>query len=251
MSFDRDAQLGALWRDGLALAEAAERAGLDAPVASCPEWDVADLVWHTGEVHYFFATCVREGWSDPSPYEEPDRPSGAELLAWFRDNVQRTVEVLRTTPGDAPAWTWAPRGGTAAWVLRRMAQETAVHRWDAEAAASPDAPPPIDAEVAVDGVDEFLEHFSDNAAEGAAPIGGSVHLHAIDGDGEWLITEPTVGGRLECSKEHAKGDAAVRGSASDLLLLLWRCVGLDDEGRFEVFGDADVARRLVARADLR
>ena len=248
--FDRDAQLGVLWRDGLALADAAEAAGLDAPVASCPGWTVADLVWHIGEVHWFWASVVREGWSDPSPYEEPERPPDHELVGWYRVNVQRTVEVLRSTPAETPVWTWAPRGGTAGWVARRMAQETAVHRWDAEAAAAPDAPPPIEPAVAVDGVDEFLEHFTDEAAESAAPVGGSVHLHATDGEGEWLITEPTVGGRLEVSREHAKGDAAVRGTASDLLLLLWRRVGLDDPGRFEVFGDPEVARRLVARGDL-
>jgi uncharacterized protein (TIGR03083 family) len=251
MSFDRDAQLGALRRDGLALADAAERAGLDAPVASCPGWTVADLVWHTGEVHHFWTVCVREGWSDPSNYDEPERPADDDLLRWYRDAAQTCAEVLTSARPDDPVWSWAPRGGTAAWIVRRMAQETAVHRWDAEAAAAPDAPPPIDAEVAVDGVDEFFEHFSDSAAEGAAPVGGSVHLHATDDDGEWLVTEPNVGGRLEVTKEHAKGDAAVRGTASDLLLLLWRRVGLDDAGRFEVFGDADVARRLVARADLR
>ena len=252
MAFDRDAQLGALWRDGLALADAAERAGLDAPVGSCPGWTVADLVWHTGEVHLFWRTCVAERWSDPSAYVEPDRPLGDLLLPWYREGVQRSVEVLTAAAPDEPIWSWAPRGGTAAWIVRRMAQETAVHRWDAEAAAAGGAaPPPIDTELAVDGVDEFFEHFSDTAAEGAAAVHGRVHLHATDADGEWLVSEPAVGGRLEVSREHAKGDAAVRGTASNLLLLLWRRVGLDDDGRFEVFGDAEVARRLVARADLR
>ena len=243
----REAHLGAIWRDGLALADAAERAGLAAPVASCPEWTVADLVWHTGEVHTFFRMCVAERWSDPSLYEEPERPLGDLLVPWYREGVQHLVETLSSTAPDEPVWSWAPRGGTAAWVVRRMAQETAVHRWDAEAAAGD--PPPIDRELAVDGVDEFFEHFSDTAAAGAEAVGGTVHLHATDGDGEWLVTEPTVGGRLEVTKEHAKGDAAVRGTASDLVLLLWRRIPLDD--RFEVFGDADVAGRLVARADLR
>jgi hypothetical protein len=123
-----------------------------------------------------------------------------------------------------------------------------VHRWDAENAAG-DAPP-IDAELAVDGIDEFFEHFCDTGAADAEAVGGTVHLHCTDADGEWLVTEPVVGGKLAVTREHAKGDAAVRGSASDLLLLLWRRVELDD-GAFELFGDADVARRLVARAPLR
>jgi len=241
--FDREAQLGALWRDGLALADAAERVGLDAPVASCPGWTVADLVWHVGEVHVFWRSVVAERWQDPSAYVEPERPLGDELVPWYRESVQRTVEVLGgAEPGEA-VWTWAPRGGTVGWIVRRMAHETAVHRWDVD-------PVSIDGDLAVDGVSEFLEHFTDQAAEGAAPMGGTVHLHATDADGEWLVSEPVPGGRLEFSTEHAKGDAAVRGTASDLLLLLWRRVGLEDPGRFEIFGEPEVVRRLVARSGL-
>lgn len=244
-----DELLGALWRDGLALADAAEEAGLGAAVPSCPGWSVADLVWHAGEVHLFWRTAVDERWTDPSAYVEPERPLGDELVAWYRQGVQRSVEVLQAADPLAAVWTWAPRGGTVAWIQRRLAHETAVHRWDAETAAG--HPRPIEAALAVDGVEEFLEHFTDTAAEGAAPVGGLVHLHATDGAGEWLVAEPVTGGPLEVERAHAKGDCAVRGPASDLLLLLWRRVGLDDEGRFEVFGDAGVARRLVARSDLR
>lgn len=248
MSLDRDAHLGALWRDGLALADAAERAGLGAPVVSCGDWTVADLLWHTGEVHLFWRTVVLERWEDPSSYAEPERPLGDELLPWYREGVQRTVEALTAVPGDERVWTWAPRGGTAAWVARRMAQETAVHRWDAELATG--TPTPVDPELAVDGVDEFFEHFTDAPGAAAEPIAGTVHLHCTDGDGEWLIAEPDPDGRLEVTKEHAKGDAAVRATASDLLLLLWRRVDLDDADRFQVFGDPAVAHRLVARTNL-
>ena len=242
-----DEHLGAFWRDGLGLADAAERAGLGAPVRSCPGWSVADLVWHTGEVHHFWTEVVANRWDEPSAYDEPVRPADGDLLQWYRAGVDRALDVLRSTDPLESVWSWAPRGGSAAWVVRRMAQETAVHRWDAEAAAGSGWR--IDEDVAVDGVDEFLEHFSDAAAEGSAPIGGSVHLHSTDGEGEWLVTEPVPLGRLEVAREHAKGDVAVRGGASDLLLLLWRRVDLDG-GAFEVFGDAEVARRLVARGAL-
>lgn len=248
-----DEHLGAFWRDGLGLADAAERAGLAAPVRSCPGWSVADLVWHTGEVHHFWTEVVAGRWTEPSAYDEPARPDDRDLLVWYRAGVDRTLEVLRGTDPLESVWSWAPRGGSAAWVIRRMAQETAVHRWDAEDAAASGWR--IDADVAVDGVDEFFDHFTDAAAEGAAAVGGSVHLHSTDPSpgaaaGEWLVTEPVPGGRLEVAREHAKGDAAVRGAASDLLLLLWRRVDLDAPGAFEVFGDADVARRLVARTPL-
>lgn len=245
-----DELLGSFWRDGLGLADAAEAAGLDAPVASCPGWTVADLVWHIGEVHWFWASVVGHLWDDPSAYEEPDRPDDDLLVAWYRGGVDRTLAILRDADPDAAVWTWAPRGGTAGWVIRRMAQETAVHRWDAEAAAGRTWS--IDPELAADGIDEFLDHFTDRAADGATPVGGTVHLHCTDaslgeGAGEWIVAEPEAGGRLDVGREHAKGDAAVRGPASDLLLVLWRRRSLDG---LEVLGDRAVAERLVARTSL-
>lgn len=250
---DLDELLGVFWRDGLGLADAAERAGLDAPVTACPGWSVADLVWHTGEVHHFWTEVVAGRWVEPSVYEEPDRPADGDLVAWYRAGVDRTLDVLRAADPQDPVWSWAPRGGSVAWVIRRMAQETAVHRWDAEAAAGSGWR--IDADVAADGIDELLDHFTDRAAEGAAPLGGSAHLHCTDPSlddeaGEWLVTEPDPGGRLDVRREHAKGDVALRGAANDLLLALWRRIDLDAPGTFEVFGDAEVVRRLLARTDL-
>jgi uncharacterized protein (TIGR03083 family) len=245
MTMEHDHFVGAMWRDGLALADAAERAGLDAAVPACPGWAVRDLVWHMGEVHDFWRTIVERGWDDPNQYEQPERPPDDALLAWFRQGVDAIVTAFTNADPRAPAWSWAPRGGSTAWVVRRMAHETAVHRWDAESATGEAGP--VDAELASDGIDEYLEHFTDGAAEGAAPLGGSVHLHCTDVPGEWLVTEPDAGGRLDVRREHAKGDVAVRGPASDLLLALWRrrpLAGLD------VFGDADVAQRFIDRTTL-
>ncbi len=53
-------------------------------------------------------------------------------------------------------WTWSPQQDVA-FVIRRVTQETAVHRVDAERAAGRDHR--IDPELAADGVDEFLYHF--------------------------------------------------------------------------------------------
>ena len=38
-------------REGQLFANAAEQAGLDAEVPSCPGWDVRDLVRHLGMIH--------------------------------------------------------------------------------------------------------------------------------------------------------------------------------------------------------
>ncbi len=97
-----------------------------------------------------------------------------------------------------------------------------------------------------DGIDEFLAHMVSDVVADAPELGGSVHLHCTDVPGEWMV-RPTAGGGLNVIREHAKGDAAMRGTSSDLLLVLWRRQGL---ATIEVIGDAEVAARFVARTSL-
>jgi uncharacterized protein (TIGR03083 family) len=240
--------LDAIAREGEALAVAASGAGAGAPVPPCPGWDVADLVWHTGEVLWFWADVVEHGWDDPSPYQEPERPGDeGALLDWYRSAVARAHRVLTDVDPTTPVWSWATEDATAAWVIRRVAQELAVHRWDAESATAGGSNT-IDAELASDGIDEFLDFFTGRPHADAAPLQGTVHVHCTDVDGEWLIDEPTPGdGPLHFTREHAKGDVAVRGPASDLLLVLWRRRPLEG---LDVIGDEAVAARLVRRAKL-
>src|SRR5215472_429357 len=87
-----DALIDAFEGDAGALAAAAER-GLDAPVPSCPGWDVADVVAHVGSIHRWARLAVRAtDMVAPPPRRPPDvargRPRG------------RRVDVGR--PGDAP-----------------------------------------------------------------------------------------------------------------------------------------------------
>lgn len=55
------------------------------------------------------------------------------------------------------------------------------------------------------------------------------------------------GGALRVTREHHKADAALRATASDLLLMLYRRVTPE---RGEVFGDGAVLDRLLERRDL-
>ena len=77
----------------------------------------------------------------------------------------------------------------------------------------------------------------------AAPLprGATLHLHATDDGlgptGEWTITNDEDG--VNWSHDHAKGEAAVRGRAVDLLLAITRRRSTADAG-LEVFGDAAV-----------
>jgi uncharacterized protein (TIGR03083 family) len=227
--------IAALRRDGARLAEAA--ADLTLPVPSCPEWTVADLVWHLGRVHDFWWRMASGG--EPDKRIEPERPVDAELVEWFAEGVEATAEALAGLDPKTPAWTWSAQRDVG-FIQRRMAQETAVHAWDTLAAAGQDAP--VERELAVDGIDEFLTFM----LPATPPKGlGSVHLHTTDGPGEWLIVAEND--EWVVTGEHAKGDVAVRATASDLLLLLWRRKGPEVT---RVFGDEVVLSRFLASGKL-
>lgn len=68
----------------------------------------------------------------------------------------------------------------------------------------------------------------------------TVHLHATDVEGAWLVT--FGGGTLAVERGHAESDASVRGTAADLHLWLWGRVPL---ARLEVSGDPAAAERLT------
>lgn len=239
----RTEYLAALARDGSAFADACAAAELNAEVNACPGWTVADLVWHLTEVHHFWRTIVGEQRTTWAGYEPPPRAGDGELLAAYRGGLADTLAVLTAVDPAQPNWTWSS-DHSAGFVIRRMAQETAVHRWDADTAAG--ASTPIEAQLASDGVDEFLTYMLPDVVADAAPVGGSVHLHCTDVDGEWMV-RPHNDGTLVVTREHAKGDTALRGTASDLLLVLWRRMEL---ATVDVVGDASVAARFVARTSL-
>ena len=217
-------------------------ADLSASVPACPEWNVADLVWHVTEVHHFWRTMVAERLTDPGAYTRPLRPPDEALLEMYRVGGQRVLDTLRDTPDDTAVWTWSA-DRTVGFVLRRMTHETAAHLGDAQQAAG--AEPTMDAALASDGVDEFLEHFAAGPRE-EPPLGGSVHLHCTDVAGEWLVVDG-AGGSLAVTREHAKGDCAIRGAAVSMVFALWRRVPLN---RLDVIGDADLAGRFIARTRL-
>ncbi len=200
------------------------------PVAAAWEglgWDRTELLRHLANVHGWVRAQLRLGPGERIRFStvEP-APEGDELPAHFEAGAAELAELLESMDAETTWPTWAgPQPGT--FFPRRMAQEAAVHRWDA-------AGGPVDPELSVDGIDELLELFAPRLpVEGLGPASGTLHLHATDLEGEWLIHLSPEGIGVE--RGHAKGDVALRGSASDLLLWVWNRVPVDD--RFEVFGD--------------
>jgi uncharacterized protein (TIGR03083 family) len=231
--------LGAIRGDAERLADAAEIAGPDAPVPSCPEWDVADLLGHVGTVHRWAAMSAQR---EPGGPFQRSRDAGIEVppreerVPWLRKGATALVDTLASIDPETPAWTFAPPHTVGFW-RRRQAHETAMHRVDAQLAAG--APAPIDGPLAADGIDELLSLVRTRSS--AIGNGETVHLHCTDVEGEWLLRLGADG--LDVTREHAKGDLAVRGPAS--ALLCWSMGrGTDDE--LEVFGDASLLGRWRA-----
>ncbi|MFC7011532.1 maleylpyruvate isomerase N-terminal domain-containing protein [Streptomyces viridiviolaceus] len=130
--------------------------GLDAPVPTCPGWTVADLTRHVGEMYAHKTAAVRES-VEPEPWP-PEEFAEEEPRALLDRNVHGIARrVRRPCPRDPAAAWYGPDQTVGLWI-GRTAQETVVHRIDAElAAGQPVAPVPDD--LAVDGIDELPKAF--------------------------------------------------------------------------------------------
>ena len=176
----------------------------------------------------------------------PGDPDGT--ADWLRAGAAALVDAVAATGADTPVWTFTgPQ--PASWWIRRRLHEATVHGADAALAVGADVG--LSAELAADGLSEWLDLLVARPA-GAGPvpleIGQTLHLHATDGDlgssGEWLVHGEGVA--LSWEHGHAKGQAAVRGRAVDLLLAVVRRIPADDP-RIEILGNDAIWRTWLER----
>ncbi|MFG2343454.1 maleylpyruvate isomerase family mycothiol-dependent enzyme [Streptomyces phaeochromogenes] len=222
-------------REGGLLADAAEEAGADAKVPTCPEWQVRDLLRHTGMVHRWATAFVAEGHTSYHPDGGLPELDGPALLTWFRDGHRSLVETLATAPPDVECWSFLPAPSPLAFWARRQAHETTVHRVDAESARG-GTPTAIPVDFAVDGIDELLLGFHARSRSRVRTDEPRVlKVRASDSDAVWsvrLSAEPPVAERGEV----ADADCELAGTAAQLHLALW------NRGPFpSVTGDLSIA----------
>lgn len=221
--------VGAIAEHSAGFAAAAD-GNLDAEVEHCPGWNVADLVQHLTETHWFWATIVEGRLS--APPEEGARPAPAdrtELLATFRVGADRLVRVLRDADQQAAVYTWAPSQHDVAFVTRHQVQEAAVHHWDAVHAAGGSLAIPT--QVAVDAVDEFLTFSvssdADPAEPARPPLDGAFVLRCSDAEASWAITDGAIPGTIAFERDVPSDAPALDATGSALLLWLYGRVRLD------------------------
>jgi uncharacterized protein (TIGR03083 family) len=238
---DLDEYLDSLCKDSERIAEVAESVDLQTSVAPCPEWTLGDLVYHVGEVHRFWQWVANERVQQMgSDVERPVRPQpeDADLVAWFREGAAMLIDILAKADPTEPVWSWTSQHDMA-FIQRRMPQETAVHRWDAESVTG--VVSPIDRALAADGIDEFF------LLAAAAPVVGKdcIGLAAIDTGDRWSASVSDE--RMQLTRGASGEDVVLSGTASDLLLVLWRRL---PHSALQVNGDDEAAVRFLNLAAL-
>ncbi|MEU8793638.1 maleylpyruvate isomerase family mycothiol-dependent enzyme [Streptomyces sp. NPDC048643] len=212
-------------REGRLLLAAAEAAGVDAGVATCPEWRIRDLVRHTGMVHRWATAIVAEGHTSYHPDGGLPHLDGDDLLAWFREGHGRLVETLAGASPDLRCWSFLPAPSGLAFWARRQAHETTVHRIDAASARSGE-PEPVAPEFAVDGIDELLRGFHGRPKSRVRSEEPRVlRVTATDVPGAvWTVRlseQAPVSDRAGSVADAPPADCELAGPAAALYLALW------------------------------
>ncbi|GIH11361.1 hypothetical protein Rhe02_94280 [Rhizocola hellebori] len=212
---------------------------LTARVPTCPEWTVDDLVNHVAHVYLHKAAVMRLN-AMPRPW--PPAPTGetpSQLLQ--RGYAEMSAEFVARA-GESAAATWFEPDQTVGFWRRRMAQETVIHRIDAELAMGVPSEP-IPADLALDGIDEVLRimlawasrRWPDKFTAELSKGDGSVLV--ID---RWLVSWNSSG--VSISDEGTEiGDGDVSGSAEAVLRWLWRRA---DDSAVQLAGDSAKVRQM-------
>jgi uncharacterized protein (TIGR03083 family) len=229
--------VGHVQQGGQRLAAAAS-GSLSEEVPSCPGWTVTDLVKHVAEVYEHKMACTALGKA-PDPWP-PEWPADRDPLEWFGDAHGRLLEMFARSGPTTPSATWWPSDQTVGFWARRMAQETAVHRVDAELAIGD--PTPVNADLAIDGVDEVLIWLTGDWSDDPDDAATAQRVAVSTGGRRWGVTLEREA--VSIDEDGGAADATLAGDPSDVLLWLW---GRAADERVLRSGDEDALRLLRSR----
>ncbi|SRR5712691_6546145 len=242
--------IAAIEKDGVLLADAAQAVGLTAIVPGCPGWQVRDLVRHQAFVHGWAARHVAERAGEIIDGGDEAAilrggPPDARLIASYRDGVAALVRTLRSADPDVACATFLPAPSPLAFWARRQAHETAIHRFDAQAAGGAADPlTAFAADFAADGIDELITGFA--ARRKRTGPGGSLLVRATDAAAAWHYEWPPDGQvrarRVSLGTVGAvQSSCELSGPASAVYLFLWNRCTVADAG-ITIAGDPAILR---------
>lgn len=224
-----DEHLAALGASGSRLVAAAVATGLDAPVPTCPAWDVRALLAHQTMVHRWAAAVVRGDDPDSVPNQTTIRETVEDLPTYYRDGLAMIGMALRTASDDLAAMTFLNDAPTPRrfWA-RRQAHETTIHLVDALSAQLGRLPTAAEVLVppsfAIDGIDELVRGFFTRGKSKLWTGTDEVLVVApTDADRRWVLR---VGERLTVDEGDGPdgsldGATTLSGTAVELYLGLW------------------------------
>jgi uncharacterized protein (TIGR03083 family) len=224
--------LTAVRRDGEAILAAAGQ-GLDVDVPTCGAWRMPDLLTHVGSVYRRVTIVVGERATTAVPWEPPGSDI-ADPVAYLTEALDELVQALSEADADTPVWNWSPQPQVAAFWARRMAHESAIHRYDAQRAH--DVAQPLDADLARDGLDELVDVILPRVVERDQPsLPQATYSFVAAAEAGWHVRLDRDGvSRLETAKS---ADVEVRGTTSALLLAAYSRVPWTS---LEVDGDSSL-----------
>ena len=169
-------ELGELLRD----------ADWSVPVPTCPGWTLLQLLRHVGRGDRWAAQIITDRADtslDPRSVSDGKPPADAPgAIRWLSQSPQILLAaVAGIGPGTEVSTFTGPK--PASWWTRRRLHEATVHRADAAIALG--APYELQAELAADGISEWLERLAGQQALGqppSLPAGASLALRATDQD---------------------------------------------------------------------
>ena len=216
--------------NGTRFAEAVRIGPLDADVASCPGWALRDLAHHLGYIHRWARLAAATGARpDESLIDAPPAGGSDELADWMLVGVDALTATLAAVDGAGPTWHPDPVERVGAVWPRRQAQETSVHRWDAEQAIGVTAT--LDPVLAADGIAEYFELIVPRLISRdllTVPIGSlriscedaGRHLTITSLDGASVSSTRQFGAAPD-DPDDGEPDAVLAADAESILLALW------------------------------
>ncbi len=164
-------------------------------------------------------------------------PTGTEPIA-----AARFAERAGEVDLDAGVWVF-DRVGPARFWLRQTVLETGLHAWDAAGAVA--HPSPLDAEIATEAIDQYLDNLAHHGrwwGEPHTPPVRPVGIVATDAGRSWVVRgegDRTMGAS-------GRGDQEpIRIAAPGVSLLLW-LTGREPEDAPEILGDLSPAAEWQA-----
>jgi uncharacterized protein (TIGR03083 family) len=236
------------------LGELLRDADWSVPVPTCPGWTLLQLLRHVGRGDRWAAQIITDRADtslDPRLVRDGKPPADAPgAIQWLSQGPQILLTAVEATgPGTQVSTFAGPKAAT--WWTRRRLHEATVHRADAAIALG--TPYALPAELAADGICEWLERLADEQALGrepSLPAGASLALRATDQDlaeSTWTVLGRPEG--VHWHRRPASADLALSGPATDLLLALLRRRPAEDTG-ISMQGDTALWRSWLALTPL-